>query len=50
LKRRWNFTATWTEWEFMLIRDSRNWPDYFSIGIGPFYIECYWGRGLAPWE
>lgn len=47
---RFKITLTWSDWWPLLIHNNPSFPDYFSIGIGPIYIEAYWGRGGAPWE
>jgi hypothetical protein len=47
---RFNISFTWDEWWPLLISDDPQFPDYFAIGIGPIYLELYWGHGLAFWE
>lgn len=41
-----NVSFTWFDW----------WPhwfevrDYLAVGIGPIFIEFYWGDGPPLWE
>lgn len=45
-----HFAFTWSDWWPLLIYDEPQFPEYVSVGLGPFYLEFYWGAGLAPWE
>ncbi len=45
---RFNITLTWDEWWPLWARYPAE--QYHTVGIGPFYLEFFWGSGLAPWE
>lgn len=45
---RFHFSLTWECWDFLIYLHPRR--PYFTLGIGPAFLEVFWGRSTAPWE